>query len=276
MADYRDDWTSNEILNRSALHRFINYLNAFNEKKWLATASCFTTVSDFYVHKIQQVIGSVPGHCILNGYMSDNYSQLQCSQPQDIFRITYVGSLYHTQPIELFLDGVKKVIDLDKPTHLQITFVGLKNNVDAYHRVKNYIVGYESYYNFTDRVSKAEAIQLQYDSNMLLICTHTGMKGTPGSKLYEYIALKKLVMITPGDNDIVEETLKSTSQAIVATTADEVYTKIGALYQSFIAQDHTEQKVNEEEIKKYDRYYQALKLGEILNSQVKRNSTNQL
>jgi len=268
IADYRDDWTSNEILNKSPIHRFLNRLNAFNEKKWLSTAKCFITVSDYYVEKIKKVIGQVKGYTIQNGYMPENYQHLNPNEHFDKFTITYVGSLYHTQPIELFLLGVKTFIDTQNPTAFRVLFVGLKNNKDAYQRVCNEIKGYEAYFEFTERVNKMEAIDLQHKSNVLLICTHTNMKGTPGSKLYEYIALKKLVLITPGDKDIVEATLSQTNQAIVAPTDKEVCKHLIALYRSYTTQDHKEQHVNLNEIKSYDRYFQTERLGNILNNTI--------
>jgi hypothetical protein len=149
-----------------------------------------------------------------------------------------------------------------------VLFVGLKNNKDAYQRVCNEIIGYETYFEFTERVNKMEAIDLQHKSNVLLICTHTNMKGTPGSKLYEYIALKKLVLITPGDKDIVEATLSQTNQAIVAPTDKEVCKQLIALYHSYTSQDHKEQHVNLNEIKSYDRYFQTERLGNILNNTI--------
>lgn len=268
IADYRDDWTSNEILNKSTIHRFFNFFNSFNEKKWLSTAKCFTTVSDFYVHKIQQVIGNVRGYTIQNGYMPENYIHLNPGDQSEKFTISYVGSLYFTQPIEIFLSGVKSFIDANKPIKFQVVFIGIKNNVEAYERVLKGIMGYEDYFHFTERIDKMKAIEIQHRSNLLLICTHTNMKGTPGSKLYEYIALKKLVLITPGDQDIVEETLTLTNQAIVARNEHEVSTRIKDAYLSYITQDKNEQHINLQEIKKFDRLFQAKELAKIINNEI--------
>lgn len=200
--------------------------------------------------------------------MPENYQNLKPNDRFDKFTITYVGSLYHTQPIELFLQGVKTFINTQKPTAFQVIFVGLKNNKDSYQRVYNEIRGFEPFFVFTERLNKSEAIDIQHKSNVLLICTHTNMKGTPGSKLYEYIALKKLVLISPGDEDIVEETLTKTNQAIVARTNEAVCDQVKALYHSFISQDHKEQHVNLNEIKSYDRYFQTERLANILNNSI--------
>lgn len=263
IADYRDDWTSNEILNKSNIHRFFNFLNSFNEKKWLSTAACFTTVSDFYVEKIKHVIGNVPGYCIQNGFMKENYQNLNAEDKFDKFTITYVGSLYYTQPIEIFLEGVKLFIETNQPKSFQVIFVGLKNNVEAYQRVLSQITGYNNFFVFTERISKQEAISIQHKSNLLLICTHTNMKGTPGSKLYEYIALKKLVLITPGDQDIVEATLQKTNQALIATSSNEV---ADVILRNYLNPDTSNEIVKMNEIEKYDRYFQAKLLGNILHS----------
>jgi hypothetical protein len=268
IADYRDDWTSNEILNKSLIHRFFNYLNSFNEKKWLSTAKCFTTVSNFYVQKIQRVIGDVKGYTIQNGFMPENYIHLNSDVPSEKFTISYVGSLYFTQPIEIFLNGVKRFIDENTPNNFEVVFIGIKNNVEAFERVKKEISGYENYFRFTERISKMEAIEIQHHSNLLLICTHTNMKGTPGSKLYEYIALKKLVLVTPGDNDIVEETLTLTNQALIARNEKEVTTKITETYLSFLNQDHKGQQVNLNEIEKFDRLFQTQQLAKIVKNEI--------
>lgn len=264
VADYRDDWTSNEIINRSKLHQLLNYFNSFNEKKWLSTSAFFITVSDYYVKKIRNVIGNIPGYCVLNGYLEENYTHLIQGQYYESFTITYVGSLYYTQPIELFLDGVKKFIQKQQVEKFKVIFVGIKNNVEAYQRILNNIHGFEKYFDFTSRVNKMEAIEIQHKSDLLLICTHTNMKGTPGSKLYEYIALQKPILITPGDDDIVESTLKETNQAKVAKNVDEVCEQIEQQYMLYLSQNRSSKNFNFEMIKKYNRYNQTVLLAQLL------------
>ncbi|MEZ5045573.1 MAG: hypothetical protein R2831_01130 [Chitinophagaceae bacterium] len=267
IADYRDDWTSNEILNKSKIHSILNKLNSYNEKKWLSSAYCFTTVSDFYIQKIQRVIGPVKGVCIENGYMKENYLTLENVELYEDFTVTYVGSLYRTQPIELFLEGVLKFIELNKPEKFKVLFVGLLTNTEAMERLKKYTELFPKYFTFTSRISKQEAIAMQYKSAMLLLCTHTNMKGTPGSKLYEYIALKKRVLITPGDGDIVENTLQKTGQGIVASTSEEVVSILEKEYSAYFNMGTKNEYINEEAIKKYDRFYQTKILADILNEE---------
>lgn len=266
IADYRDDWTSNEIINRSIVHRFFNYFNSFNEKKWLSSASFFISVSDFYVQKIKKVIGNIPGYTIPNGYMKENYNTISKGDLYEKFTITYVGSLYHNQPFEEFMVGLKLFIDKQNNPNFRLLFVGLKNNLDAYTRIKKMIKGYEKYVEFTERLPKDETIEIQNKSHVLLSCTYNGMKGIPGSKLYEYIVLKKAVLIFPGDNDIIEESLKSTKQGIVARNESELCEKLSLLYSNYLNNIPLISKINVDEVEKFDRHFHAIKLGELINN----------
>jgi glycosyltransferase involved in cell wall biosynthesis len=139
------------------------------------------------------------------------------------FTITYVGSIYPTQPIELFLEGIKSYIDLQEtPPKLKVIFIGIKDEPPIINRINNNIVGFENYFEFTSRIPKKEAIEIQSRSHMLLVCAHTSLKGVPGSKLYEYVALKKPVLIYPSDKDIIERTLNETGQSLVCETKEDL------------------------------------------------------
>ena len=198
--------------------------------------------------------------------MKENYEALSVSNLFENFTLTYVGSLYHNQPFEEFLNGLKHFIDQNNDPKFTLLFVGLKNNLDAYTRIKKEIIGYEKYVEFTDRLPKNETIDIQYKSHVLLSCTYNGMKGIPGSKLYEYIALKKPVLIFPGDQDIIEESLTHTNQAIVARSENELFKQLCELYSNYLQKKPLVSNINNEAVKQFDRHFHALKLGELLNN----------
>lgn len=265
VADYRDDWTSNEILNKTTFHRILNKLNARNERKWLSNASFYISVSDFYVEKIKRVIGGgIDGFTIPNGYMRENYL-IENVATHDYLSITYVGSLYHNQPIEEFLQAFKVSIDnLQKPA-MKILFLGLKSNMNAYNRVMQEMQGYEDYIVCTDRMPKQEVIQWQAASHFLLSVTYEDMKGIPGSKLYEYIALRKPVIVFPGDEDIIENTLSETGQGIVARSKKEMSELLCTIYKDYEVGNILDATIDNLAIDAHDRKTHVAKLAKLLD-----------
>ena len=265
VADYRDDWNTNEIfVSNGAIKKMIQRLSLLNEKKWVNTASFFTTVSDHYVQKIKRNL-HIPGHTILNGFMPENYNGLALPSPTEKFTICYVGSLYESQPIEIFISSVKKMAADKKP--LQVKFIGMQSQNQAMLRIKKLTEGIEDFFVFTERLPKEKVIQTQHESDLLLICSHNNIKGTPGSKLYEYIALKKPVLVCPSDRDIIEETLSYTHQGIFAEDSDKCYDILSNLYNVWKQQGNIAGvvQVNEANCDSFSRKTQALKLSKLIS-----------
>jgi len=263
IADYRDDWNTNELAHNSMSKKFVQFLSKPMERKWVNSASFFVSVSDHYVKKISGLIPAVPGYTILNGYLENNYSQLE-KQRAELFTIAYVGSLYPNQPIEIFLNGFKKFIDNNKGIKCRLCFVGLMAQPVGLSRVENLIKGYEEYVSYTERVDKATAISIQNKATALLLCSHKNIKGTPGSKLYEYIALQKPVLVCPSDGEIVEETLTETGQGLFANNEEECAAKLEILYKNYSNNEEVID-INMPAVKKYSRYENAKKLSKLLN-----------
>jgi hypothetical protein len=221
VAEYRDDWNTSEIFIGSSkfFKQIEQKISIHSEKRWLKSTSFFVTVSEYYVQKISTFLNK-KGYLILNGYMPENYLLPQLAATNHL-EISYVGSLVETQPIELFVSSVIEVLQTTGIA-IKVNFIGLMAQSAAYSRVLKLVQGFESHFSFTDRVTKKQAIEIQHGSDFLLACAHTNLKGIPGSKLYEYIALKKPVIICPSDKDIIETTMKLTGQGIVIEKKEEL------------------------------------------------------
>ena len=263
IADYRDDWSTSEVYHASAFKKLLNIFNRYYEKRWLSTCTSFISVSDHYVEKIGRFTGK-PGNVLTNGYMPENYASTQ--ELFDLFTITYVGSIYPTQPIELFLDGIKSFIDSKKECRMQVYFVGIGNEQAIMNRITQSIKGYEPYFKFTERVPKQQAIRIQSRSHLLLICSHNNLKGIPGSKLYEYIALRKNVIVYPTDGDIVENTLRETGQGVICHNKTEFTEHLDLFYNRYKLNPLDKDSFNEMAISKYSREGQTDVLIKLLKS----------
>jgi glycosyltransferase involved in cell wall biosynthesis len=259
IADYRDDWTTTEV--HSTPFRFI--LQQF-EKKWVATASCIISVSPYYTSKISQLIG-VPGETVYNGFDSESYTGLSnILLDSDKFVITYNGTLYPTQPIELFLDAFISVIKETRGLKLFLQFPGLAFNKQSALRVREQLKGYEDYFIIYDRLPKEVVIDMQLNSDLLLMIAHRGIKGIPSSKVFEYIGLRKKFLVCPGDEDILEEIAVKSTMGIVCNTSESVKNKLQEMMELKL-KDSTQVVYDKESVMKYSVEHQVAHLARIIH-----------
>jgi hypothetical protein len=263
IADYRDDWTTSELfIPKNFIEKIINYLNKKHERKWISTYNIITSISDEYVHRLEKFVG-VKGDVLLNGYDFDDIVLKKNKPKENEFVINYIGSLYNSQPIEVFLDAIKEVIrKYASIINIKLQFIGLNDNENQAKRVKNSLKGFEENFEITNRIPREEAIDIQLNADILLMLSHTNIKGVPSSKLYEYIGLNKPILLFPCDNDIIFETLKDTNLGYVVNNKNEI---IGCLER--LIQEKLEKKeilVYPKNIAFYSRKHQTKKLAEIL------------
>ena len=264
IADYRDDWSTNNILVKTGIKALGKSFEKRKEIKWVSTATFFISVSDHYVDKITTLLCTVPGYTILNGYIASNYEGLVKSNSNS-FSIVYVGALYAGQPIEVFLEGYKAFID-DMPNLItKVTFVGLKTQPQEFKKVQQIMEGYENYVDFTLRMSKNKTIELQNNATLLLLCAHNNLKGVPGSKLYEYVALEKPILACPSDREIAEDTITETGQGYIANSVEECTLQLKKLYKEYGMSNGSAKNINRHAINKYSRYENVKKLALILD-----------
>jgi len=255
LADYRDDWSTNEMQYADSVpKKILKQVYAHFEKNWLQSATFFTTVSETYRKKLSAFLGK-EGVTVANGFMP--FATEQKKPLNDCFTIAYLGSLYSSQPVELFLSAYKKLIN-SGATRIKIIFIGLGKEPPIRKRIETALKGYESYMEITDRIPKQQALEIQQGAHALLAVSYTGKTGIPGSKLYDYIALQKKVILCPSDHDIMEETLHTTGQGILCNDEEDVFLWLQKSYDQFLAGTYEDLATGgETEIYKYSREYQT-------------------
>ncbi len=223
IADYRDDWNTSELISRgNGLKKIISSLQSKSERKWVKSSECIISVSPKYTSKIASFVNK-NGEVILNGFDGLNENDI-IETDKRYFTITYNGSLYPTQPIEIVINAIKKIIlNKDVTLKIQLNFPGLGFDKTQKNRVEKAIKGIESNVLITDRILKEDVVKIQKGSDLLLMVSHLNIKGIPSSKMYEYIGLKKQILFYPNDHDIVEQTLKSTGLGVICNNEKEVY-----------------------------------------------------
>ncbi len=266
VADYRDDWTTTELINsRSLIERFVHRMEHKSERKWVSNASCITSISSHYVAKISSHV-SKPGHVILNGYSEDVEGPNLAPADASAYVINYTGSLYDTQPVELFLEAFKILKEkFAEKIKLKLQFPGLAYDKKQEQRVRKGVNGFERDVAIAERMPRNEVLEWQRKANLMLMFGHTGLKGISSSKLYEYVGLRKKVLLVCNDHDIMEEILNSTGLGIICGTVDEIVRALTGEIENFINQPHRQINFNETAVRSYSRKNQVHHLAEILN-----------
>jgi len=273
VADYRDDWSTSQwyqIPDQRDLYtqsKLIRSLEERSEKKWLKSATCFTTISPFYVDRISRFIGK-PGHVVMNGYDDEG---LPLKRQEDTtttkeFTIVFNGTLYYTQPIEAFLEILKEVITkFRKETKVMMLFPGLANDPNQVDRVRESLQGFEEHYTITKRMSRAKVLDIQLKANLTLMLSHNDIKGVTSSKLFDYIGLEKTILLYPGDNDILESIINELGNGKVCKTESDALDFLDTSLRNHIGGSHTNPGIPKEIRNKFTRKSQAKKLAEILD-----------
>ena len=215
VADYRDDWTTTDI------HTIpFKWLAKYSEKKWSSTASAIISVSPYLTSKIEKFV-EVQGFTIYNSF--DEFIDYEDKKEDDVFRITYNGTLYETQPIEVFLTGVKQFVTNYPNTNIHLYFPGILIDTIQASRVRSFLFGFEHIFTMTERLPQKEVLDLQTKSDLLLMVAHRDIKGIPSSKVFEYISLKKEFIVCPTDYDVLHEIALNSSLGIILKDSSEVY-----------------------------------------------------
>lgn len=227
IADYRDGWTSWEKLRQGVFFSIVRWIDRLHEKKWLRNATFFTTVNDELVEGISALIGK-KGYKIMNGYNPDDYKNNNASTTvvlqNDALKLVYNGTLYRTQNLDVFFDGVRTYLQDNPSGKVQILFPGVLNDPSQHERIR--LVAKKDllpYILFTHRLPKADIIALQKACDIVLFFTHEGnLKGTFPSKMFEYFGIGKPILVCPNDQGSVEHLINLTQTGYVADNVRDV------------------------------------------------------
>lgn len=262
IADYRDDWNTSELaFSRKGMNSLVGKLQQKSEKKWVGSAEMICSVSQVYADKIAAFVNR-PGHTILNGY--DLPSDTKPTEQTGKYILTYNGSLYPTQSIEPFLSAVGRLIS-EGYEEIQLNFPGLAYDPSQETRVRNATTAFEQHVHITNRIPREDVIALQRKSDVLVMISHTGIKGIPSSKLYEYIGLQKEVLLYPNDHSIIEQTLNEVELGLICDTEQQIFDVLKARIEAKRNNGTTPTRGNEARIKSYSRQHQAKKLAALLD-----------
>jgi len=268
VADYRDGWTTNQKKEKLSSPEYIlNEVFKTLEKKYMSNVSLITTAAPSYKKELTKLFPTTPMEVVFNGYLEDQkvFDMITESniQPQ-IFEISYVGTLYPHQKVEVFLEGVKLLVNELKLTQndISIKFIGMNFYEKQKERVVNYTDELKELIVFTDKLNFYDLHCELQKASLLLLITRKHLDWL-NAKIFDYILSNKRVMLVENDLGIMEKILKDVNNSSsFCDTSEEVYQTLKESYFEFQEKRYLS-NVNSN-LDHYTRRYQTKILADLL------------
>ena len=264
-ADYRDDWSTNELQMQKVgggVRKWIANVEANYEKKWVGTASAIISVSQLYTERIANFLGK-KGFTIENGF-EDELLSLPLQPCANEFTITYSGVVYPSQDVTNIIAALQLAHTAGRP--FQLIFLGAGYDVKERKRIEGLVPEeLKRYVKVTTRLPREEAIIALQKSHAFLAMAYGNMKGIPSSKLYEYTALGKPVLLCPTDHDIMEQMLAEVELGFFANSAEKCLEQIELIRELYASGRALALKESSKsKIQKYSRFNQLQQIKEVI------------
>lgn len=266
IADYRDDWSTNELQmekSGSGIRKWVAKVESTYEKKWVGSADSIISVSDRYTQRIADFVGR-PGITIQNGF-EETLLDLPSVELYDQFTVIYSGVLYPSQDLRLILQILDRCNEIGRP--FKLIFLGAGFDVKEKKRIEEMVSdSLKKWVEVTDRFPRATAIEMLQRAHVLLGMAYGNMKGIPSSKLYEYLAIGKPVLLCPTDGDVMEQILSESGLGFFVKNQSQglsIMLELQDLYENEANLSQLK-KQSREVVSKYSRFHQLQKLADSL------------
>jgi glycosyltransferase involved in cell wall biosynthesis len=254
--DYRDEWTTfQNTASQPISQRWLTWLDSISEKRWLSNASLFLTVSENWGLSINKLVEK-KGAAILNGFDDAEPINYKRSTNEKLI-ISYVGTLYPNQNIEVILNAAKG----NKNLHFQ--FFGIELNNGQKDRIEKYQK--ELTISIFPRISKEQMYGLLTSTDVYFLSGFEAVKGWYPVKLFDYFNWNRPIILCPSDNDVMEQFIHETGSGFIANSVEECEEVLTHLLRVKQGQEILNLQRNEAAGAQYSRYHQAKILAHVLD-----------
>jgi len=192
---------------------------------------------------------------IRNGYDFDiNYKSIK----NEKFIISYVGSFYGKIKADNFFKALYQFMNKYKVNDIEVRVVGNNNALIIPKELNKYVkkIGL---------VSHEKALEyMQISDALLLVHPDIGRKGVYTGKLFEYLAMQKIIIATIQKDSVAAELIKKANAGFIAnySNIDEI---VEILYKSYsLWKNNKKLDFNLEIIKKHHRKEQVNRLEQLI------------
>jgi len=262
IADFRD-LHNHLILKKNKETNFKNKIELFFLKRYLRnnlkSSMLVTAVNDPISSFIQKLIKNIPVEVVLNGFEANLFDSLnKVNSPK--FEITIIGTLYPAQNIDILLYGFKRFIEKFNDNTIEFNFIGTASIPSIKAHIEKELPFHQV--NITPKIKRKDALLKGKRASVLFYAAWPGFKGVYSGKIFEYLGLKRNILIAPGDNDVIDNLISETKSGKVANTSNEVYIILSKWYTEWIKNGKLQ--YNGVGIDKYTRENQYQKIVDYL------------
>jgi glycosyltransferase involved in cell wall biosynthesis len=266
VVDYRDEWNTHQwVTDETWRRRIINTFENRREKKWVKGAALVTTCSEEWSHRIGKFTNNKNVEVIYNGYDEDDFKNI-VPKESDNFTIVHSGTLYATQNVKIFNEGLKLFRKKFPEVKIIIQFPGITYSEDQTERVKEKFawLGTENVI-ILDRIPKQELLSLMAGAKLLIMFgVEYGIRGHHSSKIFEYLRIRVPILLSPSDCDVMEDLIKETNTGVVGYSVKNVADLLEKIY--FKKYEYAPYNAK---VENYSRMSQAEKLAAKLDEYIK-------
>lgn len=222
LVDFRD-LHNHLILNKSKTNTFKNIFELYCLKSFLKRNlknAFLVSTASYPITNFIKSLGIDVAITVLNGYEKVIFDNLPKTSSK-FFEITIIGTLYPLQNIDFLIEGFRLILEKFPEKNIKINFIG----VDSIKKVATKIREKLDYpqVTITCKIDRIEALKIGKKSSVLFYSGWIGYKGVYSGKIFEYLGLKKNILIAPGDNDVIDTLIKETNSGKIANSGIEVF-----------------------------------------------------
>ena len=264
--DYRDEWTAFSRYPRKGIfEKIIFSLNAKFEKKYTSNASCFISVSDYWVEKIGNHIHK-KGYSIRNGFEPRAFEKREDNLDNSKLTLAYIGSIYPNQdfyPIAKVLS--KLIVEFKRHIAVEFNFYGVQDGADSGVLISHPFEKFNVKYNIFPRVSSEVLNEKLLLSDILFVTKYGDLDGFIPVKVFDYYNLYKPILHFPSDKREIENFILSTNSGWAFTNEEDCYNLLSELVHRKIKGEDLFKLVKRKDASFYSREHQASILAHHLN-----------
>lgn len=276
--DFRDLWNNrviHEAYSPGLIERMQDFITIHYWQKWLSNSRFFTITSNAWKIKIN-TFSSKEGFVVKNGFEKEYFNDLKVHHNSDEFILLYTGSLYSHQKIDIFLQGCQEFIKQEKPSKFKVKFVGSDRSYGKADQLSGFLfqpknkiheVLPEKYCEVTKRIPKEELAILYQEATLLLLLSWPNAPGTYSGKIFDYLGVKKPILVVPGDGSVVSDLIIETEAGVIKNTPEEVKEYLTKAY-SFWEKNRKLRYMGNSKIENYSRIEQTRLMCKLLLSEL--------
>lgn len=267
-ADYRDGWSTNHSRPDSFLWKVLNFYYKINEKEFTKSIKGFSSVSNKLVVDIEDVI-SKKGIIIPNGVDLELVNSIP--EPKELnkqFTLVFTGTIYEGQRIEEFLSAYENFLNKHGSKDILVKFIGIEISLNKnVSKIIEFSNKFPKNLVIMSRMSQRDSIFEQKKASVLLnFIPGTQTEGIIGGKTYEYLAIKKPILVIPFKEEKNPPLFPDRNFQYFAYSTEQIESLLEKFHNSFEKGEELTTDITNHELYDISRRKQAIILAEYLKN----------